>query len=239
MEGYGPKIKTEEDLANLFVKDNALIKDGSVIFIDEIHAIPPKLTEYLYTIMENFSLSLNGSSVSFPKFTLLAGTTEPQQMLKPLLDRFVNTFILEPYTNEDMYTLIQKNLPGIHMEEGVMDTLVVLGKRTPRLIKSLLKRVECFCYTRKTKQVLSENRGDLLDYLGYSNSGLTVLETKYLKILKDAPGKSVPLYIISNLIGLKEEFITSLIEPGLLAGGFVYTTYAGRHITQAGLDAVK
>jgi Holliday junction DNA helicase RuvB len=44
------KIKTWEDFYNILKK----VRAHDVLFIDEIHALPPKVQETLYSVMEDF-----------------------------------------------------------------------------------------------------------------------------------------------------------------------------------------
>ena len=232
IEAYAPNLKTEEDMANLFVKNNRLIPENSVIFIDEIHALSLKLTETLYTLMENFTLALEGESVSFPRFTLIAGTTEPQLMSKPLRDRFVNTFLFEPYTDEDMSRYIDNYKLNVKISKDVKPVFARLSKYTPRLMNSLLEKAGCYMYYNGITELGSNDIDGFLSYAGYTKDGLTELEKRYISILKDKGIVSVGN--ISNMLGLKENMVSTIIEPSLLSIGAIEITSSGRSLTEKG-----
>lgn len=82
----------------------ASLGDGEVVFIDEIHRLPPPVGEMLYTVMEDFRLDLvvgepgNTRSVSIPlaRFTLVGATTMSGMLQGPLRARFGVVFIWTP-----------------------------------------------------------------------------------------------------------------------------------------------
>ena len=71
-----------------------------------------------------------------------------------------------------------------------------------------------------------------LSYAGYTKDGLTELEKRYISILKDKGIVSVGN--ISNMLGLKENMVSTIIEPSLLSIGAIEITSSGRSLTEKG-----
>ena len=234
IQAYGPTIQTEQDLNKLFVDSNGeMIADGSVLFIDEIHAIPAKVAENLYTIMENFKLIKDGMAYAFPKFTLLAGTTEPQMMSKPLRDRFVNTFVFEPYTDKDVAKYVERD-GRVWMDTNLYPSFGKLCKYTPRIMNSMLEKMRMFAYNKDHMFFSKEDWPEFLQSIGLTNDGLTALEDKYMVVLKQR-GKA-SLSTLANLLGVKPNMVSCIIEPSLLAAGLIELAVGGRKLTELGSE---
>ena len=237
---YGPSIQNEQDLNNIFFEKNGQCKlwDNAVIFLDEIHAIPMKAAEHLYTLMENFKVIRNGVAYDIPPFTLLAGTTEPHLMSKPLRDRFVNTFVFEPYTNQDVADFIRFNMRNDGFVwvnyVSLSEKIGKLCRYTPRLMKNLHTKMTIYCTNKPDLQnmFVSTDWEPFLKSLGYNSIGLTTLEDKYMRVLGSFDKAS--LNTIANIMGLKPNMISTIIEPSLIASGYVELAFGGRHITEEG-----
>ena len=94
------------------------MQKGHVLFIDEIHRVAPPVQEFLFPVLEDFRIDLakkGALSKKLPKFTVVAATTETGRLLKPLLDRFQNRFILEPYSEEDLTKIAHSNLAKLKL----------------------------------------------------------------------------------------------------------------------------
>ena len=67
----GNAIQKQTDIVDLFED----IFEGDIIFIDEIHRIPVKLEELLYTAMEDGYIDLGNGRMDISSFTLIGATT--------------------------------------------------------------------------------------------------------------------------------------------------------------------
>src|SRR3990167_6364156 len=89
----GPAIEKPGDLAGILTH----LKQGDVLFIDEIHRLNKVAEEYLYPAMEDFVLDLmidsgpNARSVSVKlnHFTLIGATTRVGLLSAPIRSRFL------------------------------------------------------------------------------------------------------------------------------------------------------
>ena len=104
------RIKTEADLQNV-IKN---IEENDIVFIDEIHALSPKIQEHLYGIMEDFTCTMEDKNLNrqvirrIPRFTLIGATTHSGDLNPPLLSRFQYKANLLPYSAEDL-TILDTN----------------------------------------------------------------------------------------------------------------------------------
>ena len=71
---------------------------GSVLFIDEIHRLPPTVEEFIYPAMEDFRIDitlgdgLNARTITMAlePFTVICAPTGSGMLTAPLSDRFAN-----------------------------------------------------------------------------------------------------------------------------------------------------
>ncbi len=75
----GNALQRQADIVDLFEG----IIEGDIIFIDEIHRIPVKLEELLYTAMEDGYIDLGNGRMDIPSFTLIGATTRLGNLSKP------------------------------------------------------------------------------------------------------------------------------------------------------------
>src|SRR6202008_3290913 len=107
----GPAIERAGDLASLLTN----LKDGDILFIDEIHRLHRVVEEILYSAMEDFKLDImlgKGPSarslrLDVPKFTLIGATTRTGALAAPLRDRFGLIHRLEFYKPEEIARIIK------------------------------------------------------------------------------------------------------------------------------------
>lgn len=102
----GPALGKKGDLASML----SVIRDGDVLFIDEIHRVNPAVEEILYPAMEDNKIDIflgkgpSGKSVriDIQPFTLIGATTRAGQLSAPLRDRFGVTLRLELYSPNEL-----------------------------------------------------------------------------------------------------------------------------------------
>ena len=71
---------------------------------------------------------------------------------------------------------------------------------------------------------------------GLDEHGLDQTEQKYLRLLAQANGKPVRLSVISSILGLPNQTITSVTEKFLLRAGLVVRCENGRALTERGAE---
>jgi len=93
-------------LANLQPRD--------VLFIDEIHRLPPAAEEVLYPAMEDYQIdlvigqgpSLRTMKLDLPPFTLIGATTRAGSLTSPLRERFGLVYRLDFYLPEELQVML-------------------------------------------------------------------------------------------------------------------------------------
>ena len=88
----GPAIEKPGEMAAIL---NGL-KEGDILFVDEIHRLNKQVEEVLYPAMEDFAIDImigKGAAarsirLNLPRFTLVGATTRAGLLSAPLRDRF-------------------------------------------------------------------------------------------------------------------------------------------------------
>jgi Holliday junction DNA helicase RuvB len=142
----GPAVEHKGVLAGLLTN----LADHDVLFIDEIHRLPPTVEEALYPAMEDFTLDVligdgphaKAITMPLPRFTLVGATTRTGLLTSPLQDRFGFTWRLTYYTDEELTRIITRSAERLGMQITA-DGAIELGSRargTPRVANRWLRR---------------------------------------------------------------------------------------------------
>ena len=105
-----PSIERPRDIVGLLLG----LKEGEILFIDEIHRLNKLTEELLYSAMEYFRLDLTMGAnrgarcrtINLPKFTLIGATTKLASISAPLRDRFGLCHKIELYSNDELQQII-------------------------------------------------------------------------------------------------------------------------------------
>ena len=146
----GPAIEKPGDLAALLTN----LQEGDILFIDEIHRLSRQVEEVLYPALEDYALDImigKGPSaqsirINLPRFTLVGATTRAGQLTGPLRDRFGILLKLEPYSPDELATIIMRSAGILNIpidRPGALE-LAKCARGTPRIANRLLKRVRDF-----------------------------------------------------------------------------------------------
>jgi len=208
------------------------IKEHSILFIDEIHALSSSVSEWLYPVMEDFRCDIGGKkdkiSQSIPKFTMIGATTEAGSLETPLYDRFGAQFQLEPYSVDELVELIQMNAPKLKLnkDELAFKEIAKRGRGTPRITNNLLRWVRDYCTHHKTS--LSSNVvRQAMNLKGIDDDGTTSNDRIYIDALKSMD-KPLGLNTIVSMTNIDKQTIESIIEPFLLRKKLILKTSKGR-----------
>ena len=143
----GPAIAKTGDMASILSN----LREGDVLFIDEIHRLNKQVEEFLYTAMEDYAMdvligkenSAKSVRIELPRYTLVGATTRAGLLSAPLRDRFGVVHHLEYYTPEELQTIIVQSARKLNMKmeaEGAYE-LARRSRGTPRIANRFLKRV--------------------------------------------------------------------------------------------------
>ncbi len=241
----GPALDSRSNLLSIL----SHIKEGDMIFIDEIHAISKVVEELLYSAMEDFTIDItighddNSKTVrvKIPKFTLIGATTKLTKISKPLKDRFGINLRLNSYSQQDLIKIIINNLNilDFNITRNGAVLLSKLSKRTPRKANQLLKRSIDFALHMNKDAIDTKVITKLQKSLNIYDYGLNLEDIAYLKILLNSEPQPVGIKTLASLLDSDINYIENIIEPDLIKLAFIVKTYKGRRILAPGIIFVK
>ncbi len=229
-----PMIEKSGDLAAILTN----LEEGDILFIDEIHRLTPSIEEILYPAMEDFRLDIIIGSgpaaqtikIDLPKFTLIGATTRAGMISSPLRDRFGMHFRLQFYTQEELAKIVVKAANKLEKkcEDSAALEIARRSRGTPRIALRLLKRIRDFADVEDEKTINKDRTIYGLSELGVNELGFDELDLKFLRLLIEAKGRALGLSTIAAALSEDEGTIEDVIEPYLLANGYIERTARGR-----------
>lgn len=234
----GPAIEKPGDVAAILNN----LKEGDVLFVDEIHRLNRQVEEVLYPAMEDFAIDVvigKGATsksirLELPKFTLIGATTRAGMLSAPLRDRFGVVNRLEYYTLSELKTIIVRSagVLGVKVDEDAAIEMARRSRGTPRLANRLLKRVRDFAEVKYDGKVTKEVATEVLALLNIDSYGLDHIDREILTtMIEKFNGGPVGLETIAVSIGEDTATIEDVYEPYLIQSGFLARTQRGRIVT--------
>jgi len=235
----GPAIEKPGDVAAILNN----LKEGDVLFVDEIHRLNRQVEEVLYPAMEDFAIDVvigKGATsksirLELPKFTLIGATTRAGMLSAPLRDRFGVVNRLEYYTLSELKTIIVRSagVLGVKVDEDAALEMARRSRGTPRLANRLLKRVRDFAEVKYDGKVTKEVATEVLALLNIDSYGLDHIDREILTtMIEKFNGGPVGLETIAVSIGEDTATIEDVYEPYLIQSGFLARTQRGRIVTE-------
>ena len=237
----GPAIERAGDLASILTN----LKDGDVLFIDEIHRLRRTVEEVLYSAMEDYKLDIvigkgpaaRSVRLDLPRFTVIGATTRTGSLAGPLRDRFGIIHRLEYYKESEIEQIIMRTASILNTEIKPEATklLATRSRLTPRIANRIFKRVRDYADVNGdgvVDKVIAEKALDLMeiDYLG-----LDPADRNMLRLMEENYGnRPVGLTTIAALTGDEATTIEDYYEPYLLQLGLIARTPRGRIVTEKG-----
>jgi Holliday junction DNA helicase RuvB len=235
----GPAIEKPGDLASLLTN----LKEGDVLFIDEIHRMRPVIEEVLYSAMEDYALDLvigkgptaRSMRLDLKPFTLIGATTKAGGMSAPLRDRFVHTYKLNFYSLPEMEKIVERSsdILNVKIEDGVAAFMSGCCRATPRIANRLVRSVRDFAQVRDEKTITLERAKDTLMSLGIDERGLDETDRLILhSLVEKFGGRPVGLSTLCASIAEEQETLEDVYEPYLIQSGYLQRTAQGRIATE-------
>lgn len=237
----GPAIEKAGDMAAIL---NGL-KEGDVLFIDEIHRLNRQVEELLYPAMEDFCIDIvigRGAAaksirLELPKFTLVGATTRAGMLTAPLRDRFGVVSRLEFYTIKELEDIIKRSAEVLNVEidpEGATE-LARRSRGTPRLANRFLKRMRDFAQVKYDGKITLEVANYALDLMEVDKLGLDNIDRAIIHtMIEKFDGGPVGIDAIATTIGEDSGTVEDVYEPYLVQSGLVARTPRGRIVTREG-----
>jgi Holliday junction DNA helicase RuvB len=237
----GPAIERPGDLAAILTG----LKDGDVLFIDEIHRLSRHVEEVLYPAMEDYAIDIvigkgpgaRSVRLDLPKFTLVGATTRAGQLTAPLRDRFGVICKLDLYGVDELAEIIRRSADvlNIPIDEDATMEMATRSRGTPRIVNRLLKRVRDYAQVRGSGIVTREIAKKALDMLEIDPIGLDAVDRKILEcIIEFFDGGPVGIDTLAATTGEENTTIEDVYEPYLMQIGFIHRTPRGRVVTNKG-----
>ena len=234
-----PMIEKSGDLAAILTN----LQEGDILFIDEIHRLSPAVEEILYSSMEDFRIDIIIGSgpaaqtvkIDLPRFTLIGATTRAGMLSNPLRDRFGMSFRMQFYNASELAKIVGQASNKLN-KEIIHEASIEIAKRsrgTPRIALRLLRRVRDFADVADEVDIKHSRTQYALNELGINSHGFDEMDIKLLNLLVSANGRAMGLSTIAAALSEDEGTVEDVLEPYLLANGYLERTAKGRRATRA------
>ena len=234
----GPVIEKSGDLAALLTN----LKQGDVLFIDEIHRLSNVIEEILYSAMEDYKLdimigqgpSARSIKLELPSFTLVGATTRAGLLTSPLRDRFGVVHRLDYYNEKELETILTRSAFILEIPiipEGANE-IAQRSRGTPRIANRLLRRVRDYAQVKADGIINREVASSALEMMEVDFKGLDKMDHKLLlAMIEKYSGGPVGIESLAASISEEKDTIEDVLEPYLIQSGFIQRTPRGRIAT--------
>jgi Holliday junction DNA helicase RuvB len=235
----GPAIERAGDLAAILTN----LRQGDVLFVDEVHRLGRAIEEVLYPAMEDYCLDIvigkgpgaRSIRLKLPRFTLIGATTRLALMTAPLRARFGAVYRLDFYEPSAMRAIVERSarILGVSIDEAGIVEVARRARGTPRVANRLLRRVRDFAQVRADGAITQAVARDALALLEVDALGLDDIDRRVLRtIIEKYDGGPVGLDTIGAALSEEPDTIMDVVEPYLLQLGFLDRTPRGRVATR-------
>jgi Holliday junction DNA helicase RuvB len=239
----GPAIERQGDLAAILSN----LREGDVLFIDEIHRLGRAVEEVLYPAMEDFALDIvigkgpaaRSVRLKLPRFSVIGATTRLALVTAPLRARFGAVYRMHFYTQEAMEQIVERAAERLAVganDDGIRE-IARRARGTPRVALRLLRRVRDFAQVRADGLITVEVADDALDLMDVDPLGLDDMDRRVLRaIIEKYNCGPVGLNTIAASVHEEQDTIQEVVEPYLLQLGFLERTSQGRVATKSACE---
>ena len=235
----GPAIEKPGEMAAILNN----LKEGDVLFVDEIHRLNRQVEEVLYPAMEDYAIdimlgkdsSARSIRLELPRFTLVGATTRAGLLTAPLRDRFGVVQRLEFYAPNELQTIIIRSAKvlKVEIEDKGAEELAKRSRGTPRLANRLLRRVRDFAQVKYDGVITKAVAEFALDILDVDKLGLDQNDRNILTVMIEKfSGGPVGLDTLAAALGEDAGTLEDVYEPYLLMNGLINRTPRGRVATE-------
>ena len=236
----GPVLERQGDLAAQLTN----LDDGDVLFIDEIHRLPPVVEEILYPAMEDSKLDIvigegpaaRSIKLELKRFTLVGATTRAGLLTSPLRDRFGIVQRLDFYSIDELAAIVSISAGklGIVVDEAGAREVAARSRGTPRVANRLLRRVRDYAEVRGDGRVTRNAADAALTMLEVDQRGLDAMDRRLLEAVAGKfSGGPVGVESLSAAISEERDTVEDVIEPYLIQEGMLMRTPRGRVATES------
>lgn len=238
----GPAIERPGDLAAILSN----LKEGEILFIDEIHRLNRTCEELIYPALEDFKLNIvvgkgpmaRTLEIKLPRFTLIGATTRIAQLTSPLRNRFGAIFQLKFYNEKEIEKIVERSakILNVEIEKKAIEIIAKRSRFTPRIANRLLKRIRDFAQVKGDGRVTQKIAQEALESLEIDHLGLEPVDRKILEtIIHKFNGGPVGIQALAAALSEEVNNILEVYEPYLLQLGLIKRTPRGRMVTELAL----
>ena len=234
----GPALEKPGDLVGTLTN----LREGDILFIDEIHRLRPVIEEFLYPAMEDYKIDIRLSdgpkaqTITMPieRFTLIGATTRLGMLTAPLRARFGIEQRLNYYPVDSLELIVRRTAEVLKTEIDAQGTHEIArrSRGTPRVANRLLRRVRDYAQVRADGIITLAVADEALQMLDVDQFGLDDMDARILKaIIEKFDGGPVGVTTIAAAVGEDAGTIEEVYEPFLVQNGFLQRTPRGRVAT--------
>lgn len=235
----GPVIERKGDLVALLTN----LEPGDVLFIDEVHRLPPAIEEVLYPAMEDRQVDITigegpaarSIKLDLPAFTLIGATTRTGLLTSPLRDRFGIIQRLEFYAVADLTQILLRSarLLKVACKQPGAEEIAARSRGTPRIANRLLRRVRDYAEVKADGVITRPLAQAALDLLKVDENGFDQMDRRLLlALLEKFDGGPVGIDSLSATVGEEKDTLEDVYEPYLIQQGYIARTPRGRTATR-------
>ncbi len=234
----GPVLERAGDLAALLTN----LEPGDVLFIDEIHRLPPIVEEVLYPAMEDYQLDImigegpaaRSIKLDLPKFTLIGATTRAGLLTSPLRDRVGIVERLEFYSDEELGSIVGRSAGILDIsanDEGAYE-IARRSRGTPRIANRLLRRVRDYAQVKGDGIINKAIASAAMKMLKVDDQGFDTMDRRLLQIIiHNFDGGPVGVDSLAAALSEERGTVEDVLEPYLIQQGYLMRTSRGRMAT--------
>lgn len=238
----GPALERPADLAGILTN----LKEGDVLFIDEIHRLSTVVEEYLYAAMEDWAIDIvmetgvyaQSVRLTLPRFTLIGATTREGLLTAPFRARFGIVERLDYYPPEHLAMILTRSasILNIPMDDDGGMTLARNSRGTPRIANRFVARARDVAQVRGHGVITQDIAERTLAMLGVDERGLMEMDRRILTAIHDHGGGPVGVKTIAVTVGESDDTVENVYEPYLIQRGLLQKTPQGRRLSPNAYD---
>jgi holliday junction DNA helicase RuvB len=234
----GPALEKPGDLVGTLTN----MRDGDILFIDEIHRLRPIIEEFLYPAMEDYKIDIRLSegpkaqTITMPveRFTLIGATTRFGMLTAPMRARFGIVERLNYYPVEELEQIVTRSaeVMKVQVDEGGSMEIARRSRGTPRVANRLLRRIRDYAQVKADGRITTAVADAALAMLDVDQFGLDDMDARVMRtIIEKFDGGPVGITSIAAAVGEDAGTIEEVYEPYLVQNGFLQRTPRGRMAT--------
>lgn len=184
-----------------------------VVFIDEVHKV--ENIEEIYHIMDS------------QKFVLVFATNSDGNLPEAFTNRCYE-FIFKEYDDDELLLMARETAEFYAPVENFLP-IVEAGARNPRIIKSLISRLNIYFSQNKDIIPAGVDFTLLMQKIFDIQDGLDTLCRRYIETLETVGG-TASIGLLKSILHVDQNTLTNQVEPILVKKGLVQISSKGRKL---------